>query len=790
MFVKTTGTKGSAIMLVGEAPGSEENQTGLPFQGPAGKMLNFLLQQSGISRTECVVANVARIQPPQNNIAHYFADKSMTLPTPQLQEWINLLRTEILEYSPNIIVALGAVAQHILTGERGITAFRGFIQPCQLVSGFKVLSTYHPAAVLREYKLHFTTIMDFRKASANSESRHIPPDPRRFHATISYLEFIKYIQELSKFDITAPPIAVDIETCQPNSHIHIMGIADSPTRAYSFEILRDHKTLLTREDEFFLWKSLDTLFQRRRLIMHNGSYDATVLMQNNGIYCKNFSIDTLVAAHVCWPECPRSLAYLSSICLDVPAWKHTSSLMPTLYNAADAANTWGIWVVLEKELQKKGLMEVFKAEMAQLEPAMMLQLQGMKVNEEVRNNLKDKSVNRIKELEEELEAIAGKKVNYASSKQVCQLLYFDLELPIQYKRRKSADEDRKMSVDAECIKKLFLKTHNPILKKIMELKKLLKLVSSFLDIEVSPQGTVHTCYNVTGATMARESKGYTIDDEDSYKSFGRWSSSRSIILPYGSGNLQNIPKQARKIFTAPEGKGILQADYMQAEAVVVAYLINDVKLKRLFSESFGKTRQERKDLGLDVHKLTAAMMFRKDIQDVTPEERTIGKTIRHAKNYSAGPAVLAARLDISIKEARILSQTYDNACPQLQLWQLRIQEELRKTRTLTNLLGRRHYFLDRWGDSLFRSAYSFKPQSTVGELLNNSLVDIYYNHKELDIILQLHDAIYVLTDEDKVNSAMTTMREVMIKPLYHNGEEFFIDVDFSYGKSWGSMEEI
>lgn len=790
MFVKTVGDKGSKIMLVGEAPGRTEDEQGVPFVGTAGKTLSYLLQQAGISRTDCIITNVARLRPPNNEIHRYYLDSKMTIPTPQMQEWINLLKDEIIEYDPNIIVALGATAQYHLTGEKGITSFRGFTQHCTLAPGFKVLSTYHPQAVNHEWKLHFTTILDLRKALRLSESKEIKPDQRRLHATISFSEFIHYIQELSKFDITAPPIAVDIETCQPGSHIHIMGLADSPTRAYSFEILKNHKPTLTREDEFTLWKNLSTLFLNRRLLMHNGSYDAAVLMQNLGLYCKNFSLDTLVAAHVCWPECPRSLSYLSSICLDVPAWKHTSSLTPTLYNAADAANTWGIWEVMEQELLKKGLMGVFEFEMSQLEPAMMLQLQGLKVNEEVRLSIKEKSDKRIKELEEELEQLVGKKVNYNSSKQLQQLLYIDLELPIQYKRRKSAEDDRKMSADAESVKKLWLKTHNPILEKVMELKKLIKLVTGFLNIETSSEGTIHTCYNVTGATMSREAKGFTVDDEDSYKSFGRWSSSKSIILPFGSGNLQNIPKKARKMFTAPEGKVILQADYMQAEAVVVSYLINDVKLKKMFQESFGKSREYRKEHDLDVHKLTGATMFRKCVKEVSDAERTIGKTIRHATNYSAGPAVLSARLDISMKDAKLLLQTYHNSCPQLQMWQLKIQEELKRARTLTNLFGRRHYFLERWGDGLFRSAYSFIPQSTVGDLLNKALVSIYNFCPELDIILQLHDAIYVMVDEDKVQNAMELMKEQMLIPLHHKGETFIIDVDFSVGKSWGEMSEL
>ena len=108
---------------------------------------------------------MAREQPLRNNIGYYYSDTKNTVPTAEMQKWINLLADEIVEYNPNIIVALGATAQYHLTGEKGISSFRGFVQKCTLVQGKKVISTYHPQAVNYGYKLHFTTILDLRKAT-------------------------------------------------------------------------------------------------------------------------------------------------------------------------------------------------------------------------------------------------------------------------------------------------------------------------------------------------------------------------------------------------------------------------------------------------------------------------------------------------------------------------------------------------------------------------------------------------------------------------------------------------
>lgn len=790
MIVNTEGPAGADIMIVGEAPGTTEDACGRPFQGYAGKTLNTLLSQAGILRSECLITNVARQKPPANDIGYYFLDSRKTQPKPILEGWINQLKEEISLHRPNVIIALGSTALWALTGERSITQFRGFLCTTNFSPMTKVIPTYHPQAVNYDWKLFFTALNDLKKAWHHSKFSKFTPDKRTLHSSPSYIEFMQYLD----FLLQSPhdPIAVDIETSQPGTHISIIGIADSPTNAYSFRILNGHEPVFPPDKEIALWKKLNEVFQTVPVVMHNGSYDAAVLVHNTGIYCKTFFFDTMVAAHVLWPEAPRSLSYCTSICLDVPPWKHTSQSLPTYYNASDAANTYGVFLKMQELLHSGDMrhLKTFEFEMSQIEPSIFLQLQGLYVNEERRKEILAKTNASIVEIEDELEKILGKRVNFSSPKQLQTLLYIDLGLPVQYKRRKSVEEERKITTDADSLRRLYSKTENPILAKILELKKLIKLSTSFLSIETSSDSRVHTCYNVTGATMSRESKGITVDDEDSYKSFGRWSSSKSIILPYGSGNLQNIPKKARKIYTAPPGYTIIQADYMQAEAVVVSYLIGDVRLKKLFQESYCASAAEREANAWDVHKLTASLMFGIDIHEITPEQRTIGKTIRHAVNYSAGPQVVANRLDCSLADAKKLLTIFHNSCPQLHIWHSRIQEELKRTRTLTNLFGRSHTFLERWGDQLFRSAYSYIPQSTVGDLLNHALVNIYNNYPDLTIIIQLHDAIYCLVKNDHLLEGAQAILKAMTIPLRYRDETFFIDVDFSYGPSWGEMEPL
>ena len=788
-------------MLVGEAPGEVENRTGLPFQGPAGKTLDMLLNQAGIIRQDCLIANVAREKPPGNKIGFYYEDSKCTTPKPVMKAFIEYLRKEIVTLRPNIVVALGATALYTLTGMKGIVKARGYITESTLVPGIKVLPTYHPQAVGYTWNLGFQVIMDLKKALINSRTPDLPKDDRILQSSISKSEYLQYLEWLLNEHEGA--IAVDIETASPGSHIDIMGIADSPKHAVAFEFLRGRKPVYSSDGELEVWQRLAKVLSTKDLIMQNAAYDITVLWHNNKIFCKNIIADTMIATHVCWPEVPRNLGFQASICLNVPSWKHLQFEAAAFYNASDAANTYGIWEVMKRELEKLGQRQVFENEMAQIHPSIMLQVQGLYVDnekrlemkEEIEGNKKKGIKGKLPLLEDQLEEEIGRKVNFNSYIQLQQLLFIDMGLPVQFKRRKSINDPRKVTSDEEALKKLLRESGNPILSKIMKVKKLSKLLSSFINITTSPQNRVHTSYNITGITMQRQKGKHLIyDEEGSAKSFGRWSSSASIIFPYGPGNLQNIPSQARVFYTAGRGMKLLVADYIQAEAVVTAYLSNDYKLKKMFKDSFGATKKEREKNNWDVHKMKASEMFRIPLKDITSEQRRMGKTIRHARNYAAGPGVLANKLNIKLGKAKELIRIDKETCPQLELWHIRIQNELRKTRTLINLLGRKHRFLDRWpkpGEDgpLFRSAYSFIPQSTVGDLLNQSLVRLYNKYGDwINIVIQLHDAIYCLVPEDRIKEAAEAMKECMLYPLHSNGEEFTIDVDFKIGNNWKELE--
>ncbi len=790
MIVNTAGPPGADIMIVGEAPGEQEERTGQPFVGKNGELLSRMLVQSDITRQSCLLTNVVRTRPPMGNIGYYFENKSRTVGNHLMHAQLELLKQDIIKHKPNIIIALGKTALWALTGQLKISECRGYIFNSTLVPGVKVLPTYHPGHINDSWEMLFPAIMDIRKAITNSKEPGLLKDTRSLKSTPSRREFLGYLDYCAEADI----VAVDIETVSPGSHVDIFGIGVSAEDAMAYTFIRNRKpTNASMREELEVWEKIAGVMNSVTSVMHNGMYDATVLMHNNGIQCRGYREDTMVMTHCCWPEAARSLAFISSVCLNVPSWKHLQMEMPAWYNANDVANTFGCWEVLKEEIASGGHQNTYRFEMSQVEVTDYLQLRGIKVDKEKQKELIVQSKIDSEKAYAELVKAVGRPINLNSPAQVKQLIYGDLGLPVQYQRRKSTKDKRTVTTDKKALARLYLASKHPVLQLIMDYKKAVKL-TQFVDIDVSPEGRVHTSYNITGATMARQNtKAVVVDDDDQYQSFGRWSSSKSIILPYGSGNLQNIPGKARVMYV-PDGDDtvLVQADYKQAEAVVVSYVINDNALKRMFVQSYGQSNAYCEELGLDVHKMTAAMLFGVTPLEITKPQRKIGKVIRHAKSYSSGPKVIADTLGCSLADAKTFSRNYDNRTPQLGLWYKEVQRDLGKTRILTNLFGRKHKFLKRWGDELFRSAYSFIPQSTIGDMLNKALVRYYHEFNHVaPIALQLHDAFYTICKNtpEAISETKYNMYTCMAIPITYKAETFCVDVDFKVGLNWGEMEE-
>jgi len=152
LTVPGSGPSKADIMLVGEAPGREEDLKGLPFVGRAGRLLDEALEEAGLSRSDVFITSVIKCRPPDNRKPK---KKEIELCLPYLQAQMEAIR-------PRIICLMGNTAAGALLGVQGVTALRGQI------SRDRFLVTYHPAAVLRNRNLMADFVSDLRKARVKS----------------------------------------------------------------------------------------------------------------------------------------------------------------------------------------------------------------------------------------------------------------------------------------------------------------------------------------------------------------------------------------------------------------------------------------------------------------------------------------------------------------------------------------------------------------------------------------------------------------------------------------------
>ena len=146
--VPGSGPSPAQIMLVGEAPGREEDLKGLPFVGRAGRLLDTALAQAGLERSEVFITSVIKCRPPENRKP---MKREVDLCRPYLQAQMDLVR-------PRIVCLMGNTATQAVLGMQGITTLRGEIQQSRF------LVTYHPAAVLRNNNLMEEFVSDLRMA--------------------------------------------------------------------------------------------------------------------------------------------------------------------------------------------------------------------------------------------------------------------------------------------------------------------------------------------------------------------------------------------------------------------------------------------------------------------------------------------------------------------------------------------------------------------------------------------------------------------------------------------------
>jgi len=727
--IKAKGNPSSQIWVIGEAPGSQEERLGLPFVGPSGLELEKMLGEAHLPPRQCFFDNVCRYRPPNNDISEWISTRK-TPPAgwkhfngkwvhPYIFDGIQQLLTNIALHKPALILALGNTALWALTDKWGITNWRGS-QINALAT--KIVPTYHPAAILRNWEWRAIAVQDFRRAydwflggrEPPVWSRDIVRDYTDWRATFPILR-------------DSPLLSVDIETRR--GQIICVGIAWSKTQSVCVPLLKvgDNGSAWTFREETLIRQDLEMLLTNpdRKILGQNFSYDSAYFVRQMG-FMPNHDFDTMIAQHVAFAGMPKALHFLASMyCDHYVYWKEdgkywdpkTTSLDELLwYCCEDTMRTFEVHEVLFETIKKLKLASVYAFQMALTREVNKMSLRGIRVDQALRAQVLMDILDAGSALSSELETLAGVSVNPKSSKQVQELLYQGFNIPPKRHRK-----THQITVDDDTLTELGM-NHPPLrclTERITALRSLGVFSSTFLEAPLDVDGRIRCSFNTAKV--------------ETY----RFSSSTS---PFGIGlNMQNIPGKEhelpggwklpnlRKMFVPDPGYIIFDCDLQSADAQVVAAEANDQALLQMYRE------------GVDVHSENAKAIYGACDGKDDPR-RFKAKTGVHATNYGTSPRTLARALGCTILEAEQFQKNWFGAHPGIKRWHEDVKHQLQSKRMVENKFGYRRFYFDRV-DSLLPQALAWIPQSTVAIVINKVLMNIATSIPEAQLLIQVHDSL-------------------------------------------------
>jgi len=321
------------IAIVGEAWGEQEERQRVPFVGASGWELTRMLEDAGIRRADCFLTNVFNLRPPGNEINLLCGPKAEGIRgypaltkgyvrrefIPELER----LGDEIAEVNPNIIICAGNTPLWALAGVTAISKHRGTtLYSTHTINGYKLLPTYHPAAVLRQWELRPVVVTDLMKAKREAGY----PEIRRLKREIWIEPTIEDIERFyNEHIVGCERLAVDIETA--GTQITCIGFAPNPRIALVIPFLdtrrKGRSYWPTNADEGKAWRIVGRVLADRSIpkVFQNGLYDIAFIYRTRGIITVNAQHDTMLLHHALQPESLKGLGFLGSVYTDESAWK-------------------------------------------------------------------------------------------------------------------------------------------------------------------------------------------------------------------------------------------------------------------------------------------------------------------------------------------------------------------------------------------------------------------------------------------------------------------------------------
>ena len=559
-------------------------------------------------------------------------------------------------------------------------------------------------------------------------------------------------RKLCDFLLTNEILSLDTETTSTNAiDAELVGLSFAVKEKEAWYVA----VPANREEALRIVNIFKPLYENPEILKigQNIKYDLEVLA-NYGVTLAGDLWDTMIAHYLIQPELHHGMDYMAEVYLNYqtihieeligPKGKKQGSmrdLSPTQvyeYAAEDADITLRLKNCLEPKLKEAGVEHLFyEIEMPLVRVLAEMEMNGVLIDTGSLKETSELFTKRLQELEHRIYELAGEEFNIASPKQVGDILFGKLKIIEKPKKTKTGQ----FVTNEETLQTLRHK--HEIVEKILEHRGLKKLVGTYVDalpkLINQRTGHIHTSFNQTITAT------------------GRLSSS--------DPNLQNIPirgedgKEIRKAFIPEPGCLFFSADYSQIELRVMAHLSEDEHMMEVFRE------------GKDLHAATAATIYKKDIKEVSRDERTKSKRANFGIIYGITVFGLAERLEIERGEARQLIDGFFQTFPQVHDYMERSKELVRQKGYAETVFHRRRYLPDIHSHNATvrgfaeRNAINAPIQGSAADIIKVAMVRIYNRMKaeglQSKMILQVHDELnFSVVPEEKERMQRLVMEEM------------------------------